>query len=194
MSEEKLDNYKKNIPNHPYIKWDDLKPLYLKERTPSHHLRSYTYDRLYALSDDAQAMTMGIYIIDDRDYKPLTADIKYKNFNETQQKYVHSVHGYKLLQKRNLLNVEVAESILPGHFLNIRSSEFTQILHYKRLTLSRILNFFEKLGYDHVNIIDESCRNEILKPEIRRSKSEKEKEDYADVVKKHNIGGNPSFF
>ena len=49
---------------------------------------------------------------------------------------------------------------------------------YKVVRMSSILAYFQRLGFDHVNIIDNACRNTELIPGAQRRKSKTEKDKY----------------
>jgi surface protein len=151
---------------------EELRHLYNERTCP---LRSIEYDRNYALEDDKQSVIMGIYIINAQEnghdvtftYPELPKSIPTRAPDD--------VISYMKLQKTNLLNVAVAEHILPGGFPLSITEEYTNIPHYKKITLSDILLFFGKLGYDYVNIIDNACRVGV-RPKLRRKNSIREHE------------------
>jgi len=155
---------------------EELKRLYQERKSPR---RNIMFDRIYTIENDDRAIKMGIYIInaqhDGRDVEfeyPVvipTSDV----FTPSRSQYIKE--DYTELQKRNLLNVDVANFISHGGFRTSRISEdFTNLSHYEALKLSDILLYFGRLGYDYVNIIDDACRNEKLPPQIRREHSDKE--------------------
>jgi hypothetical protein len=51
------------------------------------------------------------------------------------------------------------------------------------------LNYFEKLGVEHVNIIDESCRVSPQPPALLRQESSKEKQGWETFSTRINMGG-----
>ena len=163
-----------NISGRKYYTEEELRVLY-NERTPP--LRSIEYDRSYSIQDDNKAVTHGIYIINAQE-NGRNVEFTYPDilpsgeFTPTRLQYMKK--DYVELQKTNLLNVAVAEHILPGGFPLSISDEYTNIPHYKKITLSDILLFFGKLGYDYVNIIDNGCRKGSVKPIVSRKNSKRE--------------------
>lgn len=171
------ENKSKVLQASPGYKPEELKALHQERTSP---FRSLVYDRSYSLEDDSGAIIMGIFIINAQDSErevvfeyPETITTKPDEFTPIRAPYVKD--DYLELQKRNLLNVEVAKHILPEGFRRSSISEdFTNIPHYENITLSDILLFFGNLGYDYVNIIDDACRGEISAPSLHRSNSNQE--------------------
>jgi surface protein len=156
--------------------------------------RSFTHNRRYSMLDDELSVNMGIFIINAQDLDgeieinyPESIDIQ-GEFTPTRLPYVKE--DYMLLQRRNLLNVEVASFLSPGGFQLESNSEYTNIEHVPSITLLDILLFFKKLGYDSVNIIDEACRVEKIHPLTRDEKSFKERATYLQLKDAYSdLGG-----
>jgi hypothetical protein len=153
--------------------------------------RSYIYDKSYGYNDDNMSMSMGIYILDDRTYLPIQFPINMDLFTPEKRTYIVNETQYQHLQQRNILNVDVAKQFSSDPLSLSISDEYTQIPHYNNVSLSDILSFFKNLGYNHVNIIDESCRGEITPtpPTIHRQRSEEEKRLYDELKKTRKFGG-----
>jgi len=171
--------------------WPKARNEYFKRRYSFDYLRSYIHDRLFSYEDDASAVTMGIYVIDNKEYSDIS--LKYavmSKFTPERQERIGTLDLYQQLQKQNLLNVNVAKQWARGGFDLPFTTEYTTIEHYKEIKLSHILDFFKSLGYDHVNIIDEGCRMERgITPELRRAHSVEEKTLYRRNLNKYKFGG-----
>ena len=163
-----------------------------RNRTPP--FRNLPHNRRYSMLDDELSVNMGIFIINaqeggreiDISY-PESIDVQ-GEFTPTRLPYVKE--DYMLLQRRNLLNMEVANFLLPGGFQLESNSDYTNIEHVPSITLLDILLFFKKLGYDYVNIIDEACRVEKMHPLSRNDKSFKEHEIYRQLKDSYSgVGG-----
>jgi surface protein len=169
-----IGKVEKNISDRNGYTEEELRVLYNERKPP---LRSIEYDRSYSIHDDDKAVTNGIYIINAQE-NGRNVEFTYPDilpsgeFTPTRLQYMKK--DYIELQKTNLLNVAVAEHILPGGFPLSISDEYTNIPHYKRITLSDILLFFGKLGYDYVNIIDNGCRKGTVKQIVSRKQSIRE--------------------
>jgi len=139
--------------------------------------RSYIYDKLFYSEDDSISLIIGIYIIDDRSYLPIEFPQLDVDFRE--------------LQQRNILNIDVAKQLSSEPLSSEITDKYTKIPHYDKVRLSSILSFFEHLGYQHVNIIDETCREEKMPspPSIRRAYSKDEKDLYEALRKTRGFGG-----
>jgi len=164
------ENESEVLKGSPKYDREDLRALHQERTSP---LRSLVYDRSYSLENDDAAGIMGIFIINAQD-SGREVVFEYPKTITTSDEFTDD---YLELQKKNLLNVDVAKHILPEGFR--RSDvvdDFTNILHYEKITLSDILLFFGKLGYDYVNIIDDACRGGPSVPSLDRSLSQKERE------------------
>jgi len=156
-----------------------------KERTSP--FRRIKHNRLYTISDDNRAILMGIFIINaqvnnhdiDVEY-PDSIQINSKPFTPSRSEFIKE--DYMSLQRRNLLNVEVADSFVKGGFQLKSNNNYTNIDHVPSITLLDILRFFEKMGFDYVNIIDEGCRGEDIPPDLRSRKSFIEHEGHAALM------------
>jgi surface protein len=186
------ENEEKVMKGSPGYTKEELKALHQERTSP---LRSLVYDRNYSFQDDDGAIMMGIYIIsaqnEDGEIEFTYPDITTTSdvFTPTRQPYVKG--DYLELQKRNLFNVAVANHIVEGGFRRSDvSDDFSNITHYENVTLSDILLFFGKLGYDFVNIIDDACRSEISAPSLHRAHSNQE-HSLHDMVRRiyPTIGG-----
>lgn len=186
------ENEEKVMKGSPGYTREELKDLHEERTSP---LRSLVYDRKYSFQDDDGTIMMGIYIISAQNEEgeveftypdiSTTSDV----FTPTRAPYVKD--DYLELQKRNLFNVAVANHILEGGFRRSDiSDEFSNITHYENVTLSDILLFFGKLGYDFVNIIDDACRSEPSAPSLHRANSNHEHGRH-DVIKRiyPTVGG-----
>jgi surface protein len=163
-------NYNRNLSHEKSYHPKQVLNEYLKPRPPESYLRSFTYDRGYTYIDDAAAISMGMFIIDDKDDYP-NIDINLDNVTHElrngRDELMTTLENFQNLQKRNLFNVEVAKHFLPEGFVEYdkssdykitTSKQYTGIEHYNSIMLSSILFFFKKLGYNHVNILDHTCR------------------------------------
>ena len=152
--------------------------------------RSYLKDTNYSYADDNFSATMGIYILDDRSYLPIQFPIEVDKFRPEIRKTLQ-VEEYQQLQQRNILNVDVAKQLSSEPLSSEITDEYTQIPHYNNVRLSSVLSFFEHLGYQHVNIIEKSCREEKMPshPSIRRAYSKDEKDLYEALRKTRGFGG-----
>jgi hypothetical protein len=172
-----------------YIDWtpEDFHAFH-NDRKPSKS-RVYIHDKNYGYEDDSFAITMGIYILDDRDYLPLQFPIDMDAFTPERRECIVNEEQYQQLQQRNLMNVDVVRQISSEPLTLHITDKYTQIPHYTNVRLSDILRFFEQLGYNHVNIIDKSCRVGITKTRsIIRKNSFNEKALYG-LAEKLPIGG-----
>lgn len=172
-----------------YIDWtpEDFHAFH-NDRKPSKS-RVYIHDKNYGYEDDSFAITMGIYILDDRDYLPLQFPIDMDAFTPERRECIVNEEQYQQLQQINLMNVDVARQISSEPLTLHITEKYTQIPHYTNVRLSDILRFFEQLGYNHVNIIDKSCRVGITKTRsIIRKNSFNEKALYG-LAEKLPIGG-----
>lgn len=156
---------------------EELLTLYQEKPSP---LRSIIYDRFYSYEDDDRAVIMGIFIINAQENErevefdyPVLDPIEPDSLTPTRSKYVKE--DYIELQRRNLLNVAVANHISHGGFQKSDMTEqYTNKTHYRNLKLSDILKFFGRLEYDYVNIVDNACRGEPLVPTLRKEHSNEE--------------------
>lgn len=185
-------NFKDAMKSTPSHTEKELFELH-KERTSP--FRRIKHNRLYTISDDNRAVVMGIYIInvqvnnDDIDIEyPESIQINSETFTPTRSEYVKG--DYMSLQRRNLLNVEVANSFVKGGFKLDSNDDYTNIEHVPSITLLDILLFFKKMGFDYVNIIDEGCRGENISPVLRNRKSFIEHDGFDDFRKEFpGLGG-----
>ena len=156
----------------------DIEEMYKRPTTTA--LRQYKQDHKYENNFDMMNLSRGIFIVHSTiPLPPYTGDIP----------VLSSEEGSLQLHRQNLMNAVVANHFLPGGFeavgATVRPFEgLERVDQYEFLTLSHILSFFQKLGFDHVNILDESCRVDSVPrtPEIQRERS-------AEELSSYSIGG-----
>jgi surface protein len=170
---------------------EELLALHQERTSP---LRRLMHNRKYTISDDKLAPMMGIFIINAQENGreieftyPESIDIKDRPFREDRSMYIKD--DYMNLQRRNLLNVEVANSLFPGGFKLESNDDYTNIDHVPSITLLDIIRFFEKMGFDYVNIIDEGCRGESIDKKTRRQKSIEERKNHDFFLENFPIAG-----
>jgi hypothetical protein len=168
---------------------ENIDELYSRETS---YKRQYYKDHKYENNFDMPNFPRGIFIIhSDIELPTFTGDIPvigYQNSKESQES----------LQRLNLMNGIVSRHFGNGGFeafgAVVKEFEFMgKVDQYEFLTLTHILLFFQSLGFEHVNILDESCRvhesvdqphnsdapTELpTPPELPRERSDKEKERY----------------
>jgi hypothetical protein len=192
--------------------WSEIGPEYniAVNYKPSEHIRTYTHDKVFTIELDSVTLTQGIYIvginnIDGQLYTSLRTpnrrlfpdpDKKALNILETILRRKDSIAHYKLNQSYNLLNTDYLYDIskkITGQQFGFDKSEkiqdYTNVYHYNKVYLSDILNYFAKLGVEHVNIIDESCRYTSQPTELLRQESSKEKQGWETFSTRINMGG-----
>lgn len=155
--------------------------------------RMYLTDREFYLLREDQNVFDGIFLVHTTDptlepfistegvelnyrYKARMPPLLFKQVNQ--------------LQSQNLLNVSVATKLGIGLNEDI-TTVFTGIPQYKVVRLSDILNYFGRLGVEHVNVIDEACRvyHKPKPQEYMRRLSFKEKEYYPEFIQRTGLGG-----
>ena len=176
------------IPGYPR---EDLLALHQERTSP---LRRLMHNRRYTMLDDKLAPIMGIFIINAQENGseieftyPESINIKDRPFREDRSMYIKE--DYMSLQRRNVLNVDVANSLFPGGFQLESADNYTNIQHLPSITLLDILRFFKKMGFDYVNIIDEGCRGESIDEKTRRRKSLEERKNHDKFVNEFPIAG-----
>jgi surface protein len=187
--EENFEDAMKGTPG--YTK-EELFVLHKNRTSPFRRLK---HNRSYTMLDDNLSVIMGIFIINAQENEdeieityPESIHIKPGDFTPSRLPYIKE--DYMLLQRRNLLNVEVANSLYPGGFQLESEDDYTNIQHVPSITLFDILLFFKKLGYDYVNIIDEGCRVESIDPVLRDRKSFTEHRDFESLKDAYpDLGG-----
>jgi len=152
----------------------DIKEMYTRPTTTA--FRQYKQDHKYENNFDMINLSRGIFIVHSTiPLPPYTGDIP----------VLSSEKGSLELHRQNLMNAVVANHFVPGGFeavgATVRPFEgLERVDQYEFLTLSHILSFFQKLGFDHVNILDESCRVDSVPraPDIQRAQSAEELASY----------------
>ena len=153
--------------------------------------RIYITDRVFHLIREDQNVLDGIFLVHTTDPKleslllpteSVELDYRYARIPQFEQ--------INQLQKQNLLNVDVATKVGIGMNDDITTA-FIRIPQYKTVRLSDILNYFGKLGIEHVNVIDEACRvYHRPKPyEYMRRLSFTEKKHYPAFIERTGLGG-----
>jgi len=149
-------SFKTEYPNESRL---DVARRYLKTYSEEDFIRSYTTDKKYEIDEDGTELFAGVYFIHSNipmPYLKTTCDDLI--VDKSNEHYVQ-------LQRYNLLNEEYSKRIakmITGVQYSLNQFEsvskmFHGIKKYKRVYLSSILYYFKKLGFDHVNIIDNSC-------------------------------------
>jgi hypothetical protein len=172
----------------------DVATRYLKSYSENDFIRSYTTDKKYEIAPDGTTeLFAGIYFIH--------SNVPMVELQTTCDDLIKdkSDKNYVQLQRYNLLNEEYSKRIakrITGvpYSLNqfeFVSEEFRGIKKYRRVYLSSILYYFKKLGFDHVNIIDNSCNAVYTKtpPMVQRRISMDQKERGKHLTKVLNLGG-----
>ena len=78
-------------------------------------------------------------------------------------------------------------TIKEGNGLDRLHIELNGLKKYKVVRMSSILAYFQRLGFDHVNLIDNACRNTELTPGAQRHRSMAETKRYLDFGGKKTI-------
>ena len=169
-------------------------------------LRQLTFDKLFSISNDSLSSKMGIYIIavnnvsEDGRYSYLNnlTDWKGEVSNEyTRESATQTIRKY---QQNNLAIVHVYRQFIDycinasEYNLRVPSQLSDSIFRkskeppkYNMIQLSTIITLFISLGFEHVNIIDGSCRgiydsDTVTEPQavktLLRQQSEEEITDY----------------
>ena len=156
--------------------------------------RIYLTDRVFHLIREDQNIFDGIFLVHTTDPKLEPLLLPTESI-ELHSRYKSRIAPLKLkevkqLQQQNLLNVAVATKVGVGIHEDI-TTVFTGIPQYKTVKLSDLLNYFGRLGVEHVNVIDEACRvYDRPKPyEYMRRLSFKEKEPYPAFIERTGLGG-----
>jgi len=156
--------------------------------------RIYLTDRVFHLIREDQNIFDGIFLVHTTDptQEPLllpTEGVELSHRYEARMprplfKQINQ------LQSQNLLNVAVATKVGSGLNEDI-TTVFTGIPQYKTVKLSDLLNYFGRLGVEHVNVIDEACRvyHKPKPQEYMRRLSFKEKEPYPEFIERTGLGG-----
>jgi len=152
----------------------DIKEMYTRPNTTAR--RQYKKDHKYENNFDMLNVPRGIFIVHSTiPLPPYTGVIPVLSREE----------GSLELHRKNLMNAVVANHFLPGGFESvgavIRPFEgLERVDQYEFLTLTHILTFFQRLGFDHVNILDESCRVDSVtrSPSTQRVQSKDELTSY----------------
>jgi hypothetical protein len=208
------------ISNYHDAPWSTLAPDYKTaiQYTSNEHIRSYLHDKMFAIEYDFFSLIQGIYIVGAHNIDlslskilktPSTInipepDVMLVNNLERILNISESMKYYKINQSYNILNINYLNHLsttITGQSFGIENSvqtnEFTYIPHYKRVYLSDILNYFKKLGFDHVNILDDSCRSiDVMDypPELLRKESFSEQQGWRDFTKTHpTMGGRKNY-
>lgn len=156
--------------------------------------RMYLTDRVFHLIREDQNIFDGIFLVHTTDptLEPLLLPTESVVLNYRYKSRIAPLllEQANQLQKQNLLNVDVATKVGIGIHEDI-TTVFTGIPQYKNVRLSDILNYFGRLGVEHVNVIDEACRvYHNPKPyEYMRRLSFKEKEPYPAFIERTGLGG-----
>jgi hypothetical protein len=212
--QNKLDKeLKQRLAEEHNLPWSEIGREYKKavRYNPSEYIRTYTHDKTFSVGLDQFTLTYGIYIIgvnnmDDKMYsalrKPNKIQYTYPNKEvvdilEKGTQQTESFPHYLTNQSYNLLNTDylfnISEAITGQKFgfdKSIETEKYTNIPHYDKVYLSDILTYFKKLGVEHVNIIDDSCRFTKQPPPLLRQESFKEKQGWNEFTQKHpKMGG-----
>ena len=156
--------------------------------------RMYLTDRGFFLMREINNIFDGIFLVHTTDptLEPLLLPTTSIELNNRYKSRIAPLllEQANQLQKQNLLNVDVATKVGVGMHEDI-TTVFTGIPQYKTVRLSDILNYFGRLGVEHVNVIDEACRvYDRPKPyEYMRRLSFKEKEPYPAFIERTGLGG-----
>jgi hypothetical protein len=78
-------------------------------------------------------------------------------------------------------------TIKDGKGLGEYAIKLNELIKYDEVKLSSILHYFQRLGFDHVNLIDRGCRVSELPPELQRRKSMTEKTKYTEFGGKKTL-------
>lgn len=172
----------------------DVATRYLKTYSEDDFIRSYTTDKKYEIAPDGTTeLFAGIYFIH--------SNVPMLELKTTCDDLIKdkSDKNYVQLQRYNLLNEEYSKRIAKNitgvpYSLNqfaFVTQDFRGIKKYRRVYLSSILYYFKKLGFDHVNIIDNSCNVVYTETPttVQRKMSMDQKERGKRLTKTLGLGG-----
>ena len=180
----------------------------------NNNLRQLSYDKKYVLLDDRISNFMGIYVIAVNNV-PIRSEYNFLNTLEnwkgdvTFDKKSDIWDLLQMYQKTNLMieNVyrqfyEYCHAYSPKKISNMPDALSDDIFSktkeppkYNNVLLSSIVETFLSIGFEHVNIIDATCReiHDAREPErvnfITRQNSDEEVTEYEDWKKDANVMG-----
>ncbi len=131
-------------------------------------VRKYSCNNFYNIENDRIATKQGIFIVYTNSFNlQLHQDCMSKTHYVPTGLDLNGVSqdDYSELQNLNLINVAVAEEFFGKSkpYGDLPSTKlFSGIEHYSYITLNHILDFFGKLGIEHVNVLDLTCRVHLV--------------------------------
>jgi hypothetical protein len=203
MNKKKLENSKNSIKLKNVIAERDVTNLkeFIKEKNSyiqeiiRKTIISIKLNKMYEIFSNND-ITLSLNILNDLYEKtneiltePYEDDYKWVEFIPQNSE----MGDFMELQRRNLLNVDYSDQIsrkLTGKSFHLGNTarttdDDTGILHYTFFLLSEVVAYFQKLGFKHVNIIDDSCRFMYASQmPLAREQSATEKVVYDTMVSK----------
>jgi len=168
----------------------------------SNYVRNYTYDKMYGFGDDIYNNNMGIYIlgtkhVSDEINSVLTEPLI--DFNTSSPESI--LNAYNIINENVYFNM-IYNFVSRFGFFDVENSSLSDDVdntsgrnRFNNILLSRILLLFYNMGFEHVDIVEMSCR--YIKDEeymesypLIRKHSFDEKQNYKRWSEKNvNTGG-----
>jgi hypothetical protein len=168
----------------------------------SNYVRNYTYDKMYTFNNDEFNNNMGIYIlgtkhVSDEINSVLTEPLI--DFNTSSPESI--LNAYNITNKNVYFNM-IYNFVSRFGFFDVENSNLSNDVdntsgrnRFNNILLSRILRLFYNMGFEHVDIVEMSCR--YIKDEeymesypLIRKHSFDEKQNYKRWSEKNvNTGG-----
>ena len=168
----------------------------------SNYVRNYTYDKMYGFGDDIYNNNMGIYIlgtkhVSDEINSVLTEPLI--KFNKDSPESI--LNAYNIINENVYFNM-IYNFVSRFGFFDVENSSLSDDIdntsgrnRFNNISLSSILRLFQNMGFEHVDIVEMSCR--YIKDEeymesypLIRKHSFDEKQNYKRWSEKNvNTGG-----
>ena len=132
----------------------------------SNYVRNYTYDKMYTFNNDEFNNNMGIYIlgtkhVSDEINSVLTEPLI--DFNTSSPESI--LNAYNITNKNVYFNM-IYNFVSRFGFFDVENSNLSNDVdntsgrnRFNNILLSRILRLFYNMGFEHVDIVEMSCRS-----------------------------------
>ena len=166
------------------------------------YVRSYIYDKLYSFEDDVFNNNMGIYILGTKHVSDEINSVLTEPLIDFDTSSPESIlNSYNITNKNVYFNM-IYNFVSRFGFFDVERSSLSDDTdntsgrsRYNNILLSSILRLFQNMGFEHVDIVEMSCR--YIKDEeymesypLIRQISNVEKQNYKDWSKENiNTGG-----
>lgn len=182
-----------------------LKEYNISRDNPENYVRNYIYDKKYSFLNDAFNKTMGIYILGTKHVSNEINNVLTQPFIKFNKDSPASIlNAYNIIDENVYFNL-IYNFVTRFGFFDVENSNLSDVFdntsgrnRFNNIFLSRVLRLFYNMGFEHVDIVEISCRRiEDEKymtnyPLIRRH-SISEKENYKNWSEKNiNTGGKQS--